>query len=310
MQAQARITRGAAVELALLAVIWGASFLSIAVALREMGPLTAVLHRVGWAALLLWAIALWRGERPPADPAAWLSFAVMGLLNNIVPFSLMAWAQTHVETGLVSILNAATAVFGAVVAAAILPDERLTPLRAAGVAAGFAGVVAIIGAEALSGLDLRSLAQGAVGLGALSYAFASVWAKLRLRGVPPATAAAGMLTCSALMAAPLAAAVEGWPTLALSPQAWAAVAWFAGLGTAAAYLLYYRILATAGAANLMLVTLLIPPVAVALGAVALGERVGPTAWFGYMLLGLGLILIDGRSPRRLMRALRSPKRHG
>ncbi len=310
MQAQAGIARGAAAEMALLALIWGASFLSIAVALREMGPLTAVLHRVGWAALLLWAIAFLRGERPPSDPAVWLSFAVMGLLNNIVPFSLMAWAQTHVETGLVSILNAATAVFGAVVAAAILPDERLTAMRALGVATGFAGVVAIIGAEALSGLDLRSLAQGAVGLGALSYAFASVWAKLRLRGVAPATAAAGMLTCSALMAAPLATAFEGPPSLALSLQAWAAVAWFAGLGTAAAYLLYYRILASAGAANLMLVTLLIPPVAVALGALVLGEKVGPAALFGYILLGLGLVLIDGRAPRRLMRAVRGPKPHG
>lgn len=301
--AQTRLAPDAAVELGLLALIWGASFFSIAIALREMGPLTAVLHRVFWAALLLWGLALLRGRAIPRDLRTWGAFAVMGLLNNLIPFSLMAWGQTQIETGLVAIFNAATAIFGAVVAAAILPDERLTARRAVGVALGFAGVVAIIGAEALGGLSLRSLAQGAVALGALSYAFASVWAKLRLRGHPPEVAAAGMLTCGAAITAPLALWAEGPPSLALAPATWAAIAWFAGAGTAAAYLLYYRILARAGAANLMLVTLLIPPVAVALGAALLGERIGPEAALGYALLAAGLMVIDGRAPAALWRAL-------
>ncbi|MGF1660664.1 MAG: DMT family transporter [Rubrimonas sp.] len=295
MSAPAALSPRAAAELGLLALIWGGSFFSIAVALREIGPLTAVLHRVFWAALLLWAVALARGATIPRAPKLWGAFAVMGLLNNVAPFSLMAWGQTQIETGLVSILNASTAIFAALVAAALLPSERLTARRALGVALGFSGVVAMIGAEALGGVDLRSLAQGAVALGALSYAFASVWAKLRLGGVAPEVAAAGMLTCSAAIMVGPVLALEGAPSLALSAQSWAAIGWFAAVGTAGAYLLYFRVLAMAGAANLMLVTLLIPPVAIALGAAFLGERVGPEAALGYALLALGLAVIDGRA---------------
>lgn len=294
MTAAPRLSSGALGELLLLSLIWGASFFSIAIALREMGPFTAVLHRVFWAAGLLW-LAVWlRGAEVPRAPRLWGAFLAMGLMNNVAPFCLMAWGQLHIETGLVSIFNATTAIFGALVAALILPDERLTPRRATGVALGFAGVVAIVGVEALAGLDLRSLAQLAVMLGALSYAFASVWAKLRLRGCAPEVAAAGMLTGSTVVMAPLAAAIEGPPSLALSVEAWAAIVWYAALGTAGAYLLYYRILAKAGAANLMLVTLLIPPVAIALGAAFLGERLDGDAWAGFALIALGLAVIDGR----------------
>jgi len=290
-----RLSRAAWALLTLLALIWGGSFFSIALALREMGPLTAVLHRVFWAAALLWLVAALRGEAVPRSARAWRALAVMGLLNNVIPFSLMAWGQTHIETGLVAIFNAATAIFGALVAALMLADERLTARRALGVALGFGGVVTIIGADALRGLDLRSAAQGAVTLGALSYALASVWAKRRLGGLSPVAAAAGMLTASTLIVAPLALAVEGAPSLRLSLTAWAAVAWYAVIGTAAAYLLYFRILRLAGAANLMLVTLMIPPVSIALGAAFLGERLGGAALAGFALLALGLMVIDGRA---------------
>lgn len=293
--AAVRLTAAAWAQLMLLALIWGGSFFSIALALREMGPLTAVLHRVFWAAALLWLIAWLRGESFPRRGAAWRALAVMGLLNNAIPFSLMAWGQLHIETGLVAIFNASTAIFGALVAALLLADERLTARRALGVGLGFAGVIAIIGADALGGLDLRSAAQGAVTLGALSYALASVWAKRTLGGLSPTVAAAGMLTASTTIMAPLAFAAEGAPGLSLSVTGWAAVAWFAAAGTAGAYLLYFRILRIAGAANLMLVTLMIPPVSVALGAAYLGERLGGAALAGFALLALGLAVIDGRA---------------
>lgn len=296
MPQQTRLTPDSFADMALLGTLWGGSFFAVAIALREMGPLTVVAHRVFWAALALWALAAWRGLTPPRDAAAWVGFAVMGLLNNIVPFGLLAWAQLQVESGLVSILNASTAIFGALVAAALLRDERLTARRALGVGLGFAGVVALVGTEALSGLSLRSAAQAAVALAAISYSFASVWARVRLRGHAPVVAAAGMLTCSTLMAAPLALAVEGAPRLDLSAGVWAAIVWYAVVCTALSYLLYYRLVATVGAANTMLVTLLIPPVAVTLGAVFLGERLGPEAAVGYALLAAGLAVIDGRGP--------------
>ena len=296
-------------ELLLLSAVWGGSFLSIRVALDEIGPLSVVAHRVGWAALALWlAIAAMRLP-VPRGARVWGAFAVMGLLNNLIPFGLMAWGQLHIPTGLTSILNAATAVWGVIVASLLFADERLTPRRAAGVALGFAGVVTAIGGRALVELDIRSLAQLAVLAGTVSYAFAGAWARVALGGLRPEVAAAGMLTTSTLVAIPLAWAVEGRPTLALAPVTWAAIAYYALAATAFAYLLYYRVLASAGSGNLLLCTLLIAPVAIVLGALVLGEELRPAAYVGFALLAAGLMVLDGRVLRR-RRAIEGPPARG
>lgn len=285
-------------ELILLSAVWGASFLAIRTALDEIGPLTVVAHRVGWAALALWAVMLAMRLPVPRAPRIWGAFLVMGLLNNLVPFGLMAWGQLHIPTGLTSILNAATAIWGVLVAALVFSDERLSARRAAGVALGFAGVVTAIGWRALADLDMRSLAQVAVLAGTLSYALAGAWARLRLGGLAPQVAAAGMLTASAAVALPLAWAVEGRPSLALAPVTWAAIAYCSLAATAFAYLLYYRVLASAGSGNLLLCTLMIPPVAILLGALVRGEELRPAAHAGFALLALGLLVLDGRLWRR------------
>ena len=293
------------IELVLLALLWGGSFFSIAIALREIGPFTTVLHRVGWAALLLWIIVLARGLPIPRDWRVWGAFLIMGCLNNVIPFSLMSWGQLHVESGLVSIFNAMTAPLGVLVAACLLVDERLTATRAAGVALAFSGACVIIGIDNLGALDLRALGQWAVIAGTLSYALASTWGKLTLRGVDPMVAAAGMLTGSTLVMAPVAGIVEGAPVLALSFATWSAIAYFAIFATALAYLLYYRVLGMAGAGNLMLCTLLIPPVAILLGWAFLNEKLAPEAFAGFGLIALGLVVIDGRLiPGRAMLGLR------
>ncbi len=298
---QTDISPRAWAELILLGLIWGGSFLSIAIALRDVGVLTTVAHRVFWAALLLWLYIAVRRLPLPRSPRLWAAFLVMGLLNNVLPFSLMAWGQLHIESGLTSILNAATAIFGALVAALLLPDEPLTRRRALGIATGFAGVVTIIGWQALAGFDIRSLGQLAVLAGTLSYAFAAAWAKLRLKGLHPAVSAAGMLTGSSLVMIPLARTLEGPFRFDLLPETWAAIAYYAIVATAGAYLLYYRVLALAGSANLMLVTLLIPPIAIFLGAAVLGETLGPQAYTGLALIATGLAILDGRIARNLSR---------
>ncbi|KAA9009221.1 DMT family transporter [Histidinibacterium aquaticum] len=295
---QASLSPRAWAELLLLALIWGASFLSIRVALYEIGPLWVVAWRTGLAALLLWGLAFARGWSLPRDRGTWAALAVMGALNNALPFTLMAWGQQHITTGLTSILNAGTAVWGVLLAALVLADERLTPRRAAGVGLGFAGVATAIGPGELRSLDLTSLAQLAVVAGTLSYALASVWARVRFKGLAPPVAALGMVTASALMMLPTAWIVEGSPRLALSAQAWAAILWFAGAGTALAYLLYYRVLAMAGSGNTMLVTLLIPPVAITLGWAVLGEDLSPRALMGFALLAAGLLLLNRRPARK------------
>ena len=281
-------------ELMLLALIWGGSFLAIRTALDEIGVLSSVTHRVFWAALVLWGIVALRRLPLPKAPGIWAAFLVMGLLNNALPFSLMAWGQLHIETGLTAILNAATAIWGVLVAALIFPDERLTARRLIGVLVGFIGVATAIGLANLTSLDPRSLAQLAVIGGTISYAFAGSWARARLKSVPPLISAAGMLTGSTLIMAPLAYAIEGPLPLALELRTWVAIAYYALAATALAYLLYYRILAAAGAGNLLLVTLMIPPVAILLGAWVRDESLTSNAYLGFSLLALGLLILDGR----------------
>ncbi len=302
MTAQKSLSTRAWAELFLLATIWGGSFLSIRIALDEIGFVTSVAHRVVWAALILWIVVPLRGLPVPRSPGVWGAFLVMGILNNVIPFSLMAWGQLHIESGLTSILNAATAIFGVLVAAMVFRDERLTLRRGIGVFLGFLGVAVAIGMENLANFDIRSLAQLAVVAGALSYAVASSWARSTLSGCAPLVAAAGMLTGSSLIMLPAAIWLEGMPSLALQTDTLVAVGYYAIIATAFAYLLYYRVLAMAGSGNLMLCTLLIPPVAIVLGAWVRGEELLPQAYLGFALLALGLLIIDGRVLKRFRQA--------
>ena len=177
-------------------------------------------------------------------------------------------------------------------------DERLTLRKTLGVLIGFFGVATAIGLDFLRNFDLSSLAQLAVLLGTVSYAFASVWARTRLSGLSPQVAAAGMLTGASVITLPLAWIVEGPISLSLQTDTTLAIAYYTLIATAGAYLLYYRVLAMAGSGNLMLVTLLVPPVAITLGAWILDEALGPNAYLGFALLALGLVILDGRLFRR------------
>ena len=284
--------------LILLALVWGTSFLAIRTALDEIAPLTSVLYRVAPAALALWLYVAGRRLPVPRSPRVWGAFLVMGVLNNAVPFSLMAWGQLHITTGLTSILNATTAIWGVLVAALVFSDERLSTRKALGVATGFAGVATAIGWQALADLDAQSLAQAAVIVGTLSYAVAGAAGRAWLSDLRPEVAAAGMLTGATIVMAPLAILIEGAPPISLAPDTWLAVGYYALIATACAYLLYWRILALAGAGTLLLVTLLIPPVAITLGATVRGETLDPNAWSGFGLLALGLAILDGRLFRR------------
>jgi drug/metabolite transporter (DMT)-like permease len=281
-------------ELFLLGLIWGGSFLSIRVALNEIPVVTAVLHRTFWAMLVLWGVVLAMRLTIPRDARTWGAFLVMGFLNNVIPFALMSWGQLHIETGLTSILNAATAIFGVIVAAIVFSDERLSLRKATGVVLGFLGVATAIGLQSLAAFDLRSTAQVAVLLGTVSYACASSWARIRLGHLPPQVAAAGMLAGSTLVMLPTALIVDGSPNFDLQPVTVLAVAYYSLIATAGAYLLYYRVLGMAGSGNLTLVTLLIPPVAVVLGATVLNETLNPHAYAGFALLALGLLILNGR----------------
>ena len=292
------ISPSSALMLLALAAVWGGSFFFAEIALTEVPPLTITLHRVVWAVPILLVVVRMLGLQLPREPRIWGAYLVMGALNNALPFSLIFWAQVEIQSGLASILNGTTAVFGAVVAGLLLRDEPMVPRKIVGALLGLAGVAAIMGPDLLRGVDLRNLAQLAVLGAALSYALASVWAKRALAGQAPQMNALGMLIGSSLLMLPVALWVDGVPRFDLSAHVWTALVSLAALSTALAYLLYFAILRRAGAANLMLVTLMIPPFAAGLGAAFLGERLSAEAWIGFGLIALGLLVTDGRVLRR------------
>jgi drug/metabolite transporter (DMT)-like permease len=285
--------------LILLSVVWGGSFFFVGVAVRDLPPLTIAALRVGLAALALNAALRIFRVRLPREAAAWRAFLGMGILNNVIPFSLMVWGQGHIASGLASILNAATPLFTVLVAHALTGDERLTAGRLAGVVVGLAGVAVMIGPEALGNLGLHVAAQLAVIAGTVSYAFAGVYGRrFRTMGIAPVATATGQVTVSTAILVPLALVFEqpwtgGWPSGATV----AAVLGLALVSTALAYILYFRILATAGATNVILVTFLIPVTSILLGAAFLSERLEPKHFAGMVLIGGGLALIDGRLAR-------------
>lgn len=291
---QQKMSRAAWALLFLLSAIWGASFLSNRAALEEVPVLTTVAFRVTGAALALWLWIAARRLPVPRDPGLIWRFAVMGLLNNVIPFTLIVWGQQHVTSGLASILNATTAVFTVIVATLAFADERLTPQRALGVLLGLAGVATAMGRDAVAAFDPASAGQLAILLAGLSYAFAATFARKAVRGLRPEVSAAGMLTAAALVMVPASLWADGVPSLDYRPATWTALAYLAFAASALAYLLYYAVLARAGAGNLSLVTLLIPPFAIALGALVYAEALPLRAWAGFGLLALGLLILDGR----------------
>jgi drug/metabolite transporter (DMT)-like permease len=286
-----------------LAVVWGGSFFFNGVAVRELPSLTLVWLRVAVAAAALLPLLRLLGQRMPRDGRIWAAFFGMALLNNVVPFVMIVWGQHRIASGLASILNATTPLFTVLVARLLVPDERLTAFKLAGVAAGFAGAAVMIGPDALGGVATGVLAQLACLAAALSYAFAGIFGRRFQRmGVPPLASAAGQVSASTLLLLPIVLLVDRPWQLAM-PQAttWGAVVGVGLLSTALAYVLYFRILAAAGAINLLLVTFLIPVSAILLGALVLGETLLPRHFAGMILIGGGLACIDGRLPRRLLR---------
>ncbi len=282
-----------------LSVIWGGSFFFAKVAVAEVPPLTIVLSRVAIAAATLQVVLQLTGIGMRVDRRCWRDFFVMGLLNNAIPFSLIFWGQKEIGAGLASILNATTPLFTVIVANYFTRDERATPLKLLGVALGIGGVAAMIGLDLLSGLGAHVASELAVVGAAISYAFAGIFGR-RFKGRPPLQVAAGQLTGSSLLILPLALLVDRPWTMAMpSLGATGAILGIAVISTALAYVIFFRILARAGATNLLLVTFLIPVSALALGIAYLGETVTAHHVIGMGLIGLGLAAIDGRPFRWL-----------
>lgn len=277
-----------------LSLVWGSSFIFNELALGAFGPLELVFGRVFIGALALTLILRTRGITLPRDLASWQAFLVMALFQNALPFSLIVWGQQHITASLASIFNATTPFFTVILAQLFTGDEKITPMKLMGLLAGFAGVVVIIGPEALEGLTHAGLGKFAVLGAALCYGISLVWAR-RFASFTPGVAPMGMLWCSSaiMLFAVLVFGDHSLPPLA-SRSAWLAMLGLGVLCSAVAYLLFFTVISRAGATNASLVTFLVPASAILMGHLLLGDLFALQTLPGVALIFLGLTLVDGR----------------
>ena len=279
--------------LVILSVLWGGTFFFVGVAVKEIPPLTLVLARLAIAGAVLAPLVYLIGHRLPTDLAAWRDFAIMAVVNNILPFSLIFYGQTQIESGLASVLNATTPLMGLLVLR-FVAGEAMSANKLAGVLVGLAGVAVLIGPDLGAASANSVLGMLACLGGALSYGFSSLWGR-RMSAFHPLVTSAAQLLCSTAIMLPIAAVVDRFWLLA--PPSWPAITATLALAlasTALAYVIFFRIMASAGPANVMLVTLLIPISAIGLGSAFLGEALSLRQIAGALVIASGLILIDGR----------------
>ena len=287
--------------LLLLSLLWGSSFFFYKLLVAVLPPVTVVLGRVGIAAIAmnLWLLA--QGQVMPRSPLLWARFLLLGLLNTSIPFVLIAWGETRITSGMASILNATTPIFMVAVAHWGTDDEKLSPGKAAGIVLGIVGVMVLVGPEAFRGTGYLWGALAVVGA-SCAYGFGGVYSR-RFKDLPPLVAATGQITGGALILLPLSLVVDHpWNLAMPSPPMWAALLAISLVNTALAYVVYFKMVATVGVTYISLVTLLIPIIALLLGAAFLGESVTAQALAGMSVIALGLATIDGR----LLRLLRGP----
>lgn len=280
--------------LLVLSLLWGVSYFFTAVALRGgIPPVTLVLLRTALAAIVLLPLVPMLGFSMPRDWATWRLYAVQSIINNVFPFCLMAWAQTHITSGLAAVLNATTPLWTLLVAWA-LASERLSFNKTLGVMFGIVGVAVLVGPE-LAIVNVPSLlGMGAFLLGTIFYGLSALWMR-RLRHIPPIVSAASQLCWSSVLLLPIAAGIDHfWLLPTPSPGTIGAVVGVAVFSTALAYIVFFRISASAGPHNAMLVTLLIPITATLLGVLYLNEALTVHQVLGAVIIAMGLLVTDGR----------------
>ncbi|WP_439567702.1 DMT family transporter [Sphingopyxis sp.] len=287
--------------LVVLSILWGGSFFFLEIALDEVPPFTLVFARLGLSALLMLAFMAFARRAMPRRPGLWPALFLLAFLNTALPFSLFAYAQTEITSGHASILNATTPLWGVIVAHLFTPDEKATPGKLAGVAAGIAGVSVMIGGGAISGLGASLPAQLACLGATFCYALAGVYGRrFRAWGAGPFEVATGQLIAGATLILPVALLIDRpWQLALPGTTTLLAIGGLALFSTTVAYFLYFSLIARAGATNALLVTLLIPVTAILLGTLLLGEVLLPRHWVGMALIAAGFVAIDGRLVDRL-----------
>lgn len=288
-------------ELALLlvlATLWGASYTFIRVAVATIPPITLIAGRTAIAGLLLLIIMHWRGVRMPRDAATWRRFLFQACLNSVIPWTMIAWGERTLDAGLATILNSTSPIFTFFLTLAVSRHDALTSRKLFGVIAGMAGICLIVGVQALAGFGEQLTAQIVTVAAAICYAGAAIFSR-GFKGLDPMAPAAGSLVCGAAVLIPVGLVVEQPWTLTPSTSSLLALLGLAVFSTAAAFVIYFRLIQTLGSVGTTAQAYLRVPIGVALGVLFLGERLSPTAWIGLtcVVVGVAAMTIPARTAK-------------
>lgn len=280
----------------ILSILWGGAFFLIEVGLRSYPPITLVFMRLVLAVPPMWIAMRLMGQRLPSEPRVWGLLAVVGALNCALPFILFFWGQQYLDSGYASILNATTPLWGVITAHFLTSDEKATPARILGVLVGMAGIIVMVGPEAMKGLSNNLLAQLACIVSTIFYSFAAIYGRrLSQTELTPMAVATGQTMMAALMMVPVVVLIDQpWTMAAPRLDSTLAGLTLALFSTALAYTLYFRLIDRSGASNAQLVAFLMPILAVILGIAFLGESLSGGQIAGAGLIAIGLAILDGR----------------
>ena len=278
----------------LLGFLWGASFLFVEILLNYISPFMIVYLRVSLASLILILYLILSKIKFKFSFLLVFNFFIMGMLNNVFPFLLITYGQQTVSGGLASILNANTSFLTILLASLILKNEPLTKSRIIGVLIGVVGVIIVVGYENISNFYDKDTGKFLILLSGLSYAFAAIFAKVRLQNIQPEVAATGMLTMSTLILSPFIFLFYGNEVSSLNIISMSYSLLFAVICSVLAYFIYFKILLSTGAGNLLICTIIIPPSAILLNAILIGETITLNELIGLVIITFGLLILDGR----------------
>jgi len=289
---------GELVLLVVLATLWGASYTFIRVAVATIPPISLIAGRTAIAGLLLLIIMRWRGVQMPTDTATWRRFLFQACLNSVIPWTMIAWGERTLDAGLATILNSTSPIFTFFLTLAVSRHEALTSRKLFGVIAGMAGICLIVGVQALAGSGEQLTAQIVTVLAAICYAGAAIFSR-GFKGLDPMAPAAGSLLCGAVVLIPLALAVEQPWTITPSTNSMIALLGLAVFSTAAAFVIYFRLIQTLGSVGTTAQAYLRVPIGVAIGVLFLGEQLSPTAWIGLacVVVGVAAMTIPARAAK-------------
>ena len=280
--------------MAVLASLWGSSYLFIRVALESIPPLTLIGIRVTIAFAVLVAVMHWRGLRFPGDLRTWCRLLVQALLISIGAWTVLAWGQQYVDSGVAAVLNSTSPIFVVLLTLALKRRVVGGWRGPAGACLGLGGVVMIVGVDALGGLGRQIVAQAAILFGAVLYGGAALYGT-RLAHLPPSTAAAGTMLWACVVLVPASLVLEDPMSLAPTLRSLAAAATLGLACTGIALLIYFRLIRTLGSLGAASQAYLRAGVGVLLGVVVLGESITPTVGLGLAIAVLGVALINAPS---------------